>query len=150
MFWGQPVVDAATGAIDHHELLLRMDLDGDVITPNHFLPHAEDSELITEIDRFAIETGFEIAATTAVAINLSAKSLQDPRLIDDIKEALGTRALARQRDLRDHRDRRRREPRRRSRARGGAHRPRVRSRPGRLRDRATDRSPTSSSFRSPS
>jgi PAS domain S-box-containing protein len=94
MFWGQPVVDASTGATDHHELLLRMDLDGDVITPNHFLPHAEDCDLITEIDRFAITTGFEIAETIPVAINLSARSLEDPRLVTDIKEVLGTRALA--------------------------------------------------------
>jgi PAS domain S-box-containing protein len=94
MFWGQPVVDALTGATHHHELLLRMDLDGSVITPNHFLRHAEDSNLITEIDRFAVKTGFELAANVPVAINLSAKSLQDPRLIADIKEALGTRDLA--------------------------------------------------------
>jgi PAS domain S-box-containing protein len=94
MFWGQPVVDAATGETHHHELLLRMDLEGSVITPNHFLPHAENTTLITEVDRFAVKTGFEIAATLPVAINLSAKSLQDPRLITDIKEALGTRGLA--------------------------------------------------------
>ena len=94
MFWGQPIVDAATGAVHHHELLLRMDLDGGVITPNHFLPHAETCDLITEIDRFAIQTGFEIAATMPVAINLSARSLRDPLLIADIKAALGTRTLA--------------------------------------------------------
>ena len=94
MFWGQPVVDAATGVTHHHELLLRMHLDGEVITPNHFLPPAENCELITEIDRFAVETGFEIAATVPVAINLSAKSLQDPLFITDIKKALGTRTLA--------------------------------------------------------
>ena len=94
MYWGQPVIDAATGGIDHHELLLRMDLDGDVITPNHFLPHAEGSELMTEIDRWAIKTGFEIAATLPVAINLSARSLEDVSLIGDIKKALGSRALA--------------------------------------------------------
>jgi PAS domain S-box-containing protein len=95
MFWGQPVIDAATGVTDHHELLLRMDLDGNVIAPNQFLPHAENCDLITEIDRFAVKTGFEIAATVPVAINLSARSLQDPLLIGYIKDALGTRTLPR-------------------------------------------------------
>ena len=90
MFWGQPVVDAGDGTIHHHELLLRMDLDGDVITPNHFLPHAEDCDLITEIDRYAVTTGFALAAKTPVAINLSAKGLKDPRLVTHIKESLGS------------------------------------------------------------
>jgi PAS domain S-box-containing protein len=95
MFWGQPVVDVNTGVTHHHELLLRMDLEGNVITPNHFLPHAESSDLINEIDRFAVSTGFEIAASVPVAINLSAKSLQDPRLLPHIKERLGDGAIAR-------------------------------------------------------
>jgi PAS domain S-box-containing protein len=95
MFWGQPVVDADSGVTDHYELLLRMDLDGKVITPDQFLPYAENCALITEIDRFAVTTGFEIAATVPVAINLSARSLQDPLLIGYIKDALGTGTLAR-------------------------------------------------------
>lgn len=94
MFWGQPVVDTCTGEIHHHELLLRMDLDGTVVTPNQFLPHAEQSDLITEIDRFAVTTGFELAATAPVAINLSAKSLGDPRLIDHIRRTLAHPELA--------------------------------------------------------
>jgi PAS domain S-box-containing protein len=95
MFWGQPVVDAASGAIDHHELLLRMDLDGNVITPNQFLPHAENSPLITEIDRFAITTGLEFAATMPVAINISAQGIEDPDLIDHIRRAIKDESVAR-------------------------------------------------------
>jgi PAS domain S-box-containing protein len=94
MFWGQPVVDVQTGAVHHHELLLRMDLDGDVITPNHFLPHAEDGELITEIDRWAIREGVAFAKKLPVAINLSARSLGNPGVIDQITSALGDRKLA--------------------------------------------------------
>jgi EAL domain-containing protein (putative c-di-GMP-specific phosphodiesterase class I) len=80
--------------VHHHELLLRMDLDGDVITPNHFLPHAESSELITEIDRWAVREGIEFARTLPVAINLSAKSLGNLTLIREIKQALSDPALA--------------------------------------------------------
>ena len=95
VFWAQPVVDAASGEVHHHELLLRMELDGDVITPNHFLPHAEQGNLITRIDRWAVAAGIEFARTRAVAINLSARSLGDPTLLADIKRALGDRNLAR-------------------------------------------------------
>jgi PAS domain S-box-containing protein len=95
MFWGQPVVDAATGAVDHHELLLRMDLDGSVITPNHFLPHAENCDLMIDIDRFAIATGLEFAATTPVAINISARGIDDRRLIDHIERCLVDETVAR-------------------------------------------------------
>jgi EAL domain-containing protein (putative c-di-GMP-specific phosphodiesterase class I) len=88
MFWGQPVVELETGEVHHHELLLRMDLDGDVITPNRFLPHAESSGLITEVDRWAIRTGIAFAKRGRVAINLSAKSLHEPELIKDVRHAL--------------------------------------------------------------
>jgi PAS domain S-box-containing protein len=94
MFWGQPVVDATTGAVHHHELLLRMDLDGSVITPNQFLPHAENCDLITQIDRFAVTTGLDFATTTPVAINLSAKSLEDPRLLTHIRACLAQGSVA--------------------------------------------------------
>jgi EAL domain-containing protein (putative c-di-GMP-specific phosphodiesterase class I) len=88
MFWGQPVVELATGEVHHHELLLRMDLDGDVITPNRFLPHAESSGLITAVDRWAIRTGIAFAKRGRVAINLSAKSLHEPDLITEVQRAL--------------------------------------------------------------
>jgi EAL domain-containing protein (putative c-di-GMP-specific phosphodiesterase class I) len=94
MFWGQPVLDARTGAVHHHELLLRMDLDGDVITPNHFLPHAEASGLIMDIDRWAIKEGIAFASAQRVAINLSARSLQSSGLVEDIKRALADGAPA--------------------------------------------------------
>ena len=94
-FWAQPVVEPRSHQVDHHELLLRMELDGEIITPNHFLPHAERSELITEIDRWAVRHGAELARRMPVAINLSAKSLGDPRLLHEIEEALADPRIAR-------------------------------------------------------
>ena len=88
VFWGQPVVDLATGEVDHHELLLRMSLDGDCVPPGRFLPYAESSELIHDIDRWAVERGIELAARSPVAINLSARSFEDPDLIGRIETAL--------------------------------------------------------------
>jgi PAS domain S-box-containing protein len=94
LFFGQPVVDLSTGSIDHRELLIRMDLDGEIVPPGAFLPHAEKTELIRRVDRWAVERGIELARTGPVAINLSAKSLDDPELSDTIEEALTDRALA--------------------------------------------------------
>jgi PAS domain S-box-containing protein len=88
VFWAQPVVDPLSGKVDHHELLLRMDLDGQLIAPGQFLPHAERSSLITKIDRWAVLAGAELAREMPVAINLSARSIGDPRLLEHIKDAV--------------------------------------------------------------
>jgi PAS domain S-box-containing protein len=88
VFWGQPVSDRLTGAIDHYELLVRMNLDGEIVTPNHFLPHAERGDLIRKIDRRAVAVGIDLARTTPVAINLSAKSVDDPQLVGAIERHL--------------------------------------------------------------
>ena len=76
-FWGQPVVEAATGATHHHELLLRMNLDGEVIAPHRFLPYAESCGLITRSTASRSNRSRD-GSTTPVAINLSAKSLEYP------------------------------------------------------------------------
>lgn len=88
VFWGQPVVDASTGALHHHELLIRMELEGETISPDKFLPHAERTNLIAEIDHWAVATGVRLGHERPVAINLSAKSLSNPRLISRIREEL--------------------------------------------------------------
>ena len=75
IFWGQPVINLRTAEVDHYELLLRMNLDGRTVSPGEFLPHAESSHLITEIDHWAITRGVELGRGVPVAINLSAKSL---------------------------------------------------------------------------
>ena len=78
-------VDAPT----RHELLLRMvDDDGDLIPPATFLYVAERFGLVEEIDRWVVREarsrmrrgrGARRPATTVFAVNLSAKSIQDPR-----------------------------------------------------------------------
>jgi PAS domain S-box-containing protein len=88
VFWGQPVIDVASGDLHHRELLIRMEFEGRIITPNEFLPHAESSELITEIDHWAVARGVELGFQSPVAINLSARSLSNPRLIDLIRRNL--------------------------------------------------------------
>ena len=76
----QPIVDAATGAVRRHELLVRMLADdGSLIPPGLFLPAAERHGLIKELDRWVISHGIEIAAAGhPVQINLSTTTLGDP------------------------------------------------------------------------
>jgi EAL domain-containing protein (putative c-di-GMP-specific phosphodiesterase class I) len=88
LFFGQPVVDFRTNVIHHYELLLRMEVDDEIVTPNHFLPHAENCDLISRIDRWVVRMGIETAESVPVSINLSAKSLGDADLIANIGRQL--------------------------------------------------------------
>jgi PAS domain S-box-containing protein len=87
-FHRQPVLDLHSGEISHHELLLRLRADGELIPPGKFLPHVENSPLMRRIDRWAIKRGIELAAEHPVAINLSAKSLSDAGIAATVQGAL--------------------------------------------------------------
>lgn len=88
VFWGQPVVDLNTHVIDHYELLVRMETGGRLVNPSEFIPHAERSGLIREIDMWAVRTGLEFAQSVPVAINLSAKSFCNRELFELIRFSL--------------------------------------------------------------
>jgi len=99
----QPVVDLATGLPKSHELLLRMrGDDGELIPPAAFLPIAEQSGLIVEIDRWvtrqAIETlarQLERGSPLRLAVNLSGASVSDPEMLELIERLLEGRHLPR-------------------------------------------------------
>jgi diguanylate cyclase (GGDEF)-like protein/PAS domain S-box-containing protein len=86
----QPIVELATGNVVQHELLLRMRDDGNkLIAPLAFLPTAERSGLIAEIDRWVITEAAKFAARgAAVGVNLSAASAGDPRVLKLIERQL--------------------------------------------------------------
>ena len=86
----QPIIELASGEPVMEELLVRMlDEDGNVISPTSFLPIAEQYGLIREIDRWVIKRGIEHAAGgRRVNINLSARSLSDPDLVDAVSRML--------------------------------------------------------------
>jgi EAL domain-containing protein (putative c-di-GMP-specific phosphodiesterase class I) len=87
---GQPIVDLATGRIVQHELLLRMrDEANELIPPLSFLPAAEKSGLIAEIDQWVISEATKIASRgRQVGVNLSASSAGDPRMLELIESEL--------------------------------------------------------------
>jgi EAL domain-containing protein (putative c-di-GMP-specific phosphodiesterase class I) len=88
----QPIIDLRTGDAVQHELLLRMRSAEEselLIAPGAFLPVAEEYGLITEIDRWVIDRAAEFAAAgEAVQINVSARSISDPSLVDYIARAV--------------------------------------------------------------
>jgi EAL domain-containing protein (putative c-di-GMP-specific phosphodiesterase class I)/PAS domain-containing protein len=90
----QPILDLASGQIVQRELLIRMrhpagsEAPG-LVPPSYFLPVAEEFGLITQIDRWVIERAAEMAATgLPVEVNVSGRSISDPRFVDFIKITL--------------------------------------------------------------
>jgi PAS domain S-box-containing protein len=90
--YGQPIVDLETGEVVQRELLLRMRADDrtrPVIAPGLFLHAAEQSGLITEIDRWVINRSAEVASAGGpVELNVSGASISDPSLVDFIRRAI--------------------------------------------------------------
>lgn len=87
----QPTLQTATGTITQCELLVRILNDaGEPILPAAFLPTAERTGMIVELDRFMVECAIDLIAASAgtkrpggpltYAVNLSARSLADPEL----------------------------------------------------------------------
>lgn len=64
--------------------------DKRVIPPDAFLAVAEEYGLIADIDRWVIDRSMEFAVARghAVELNVSARSVSDPTLVDHIKRAL--------------------------------------------------------------
>jgi PAS domain S-box-containing protein len=95
VLYSQPIISLHTGEIVQRELLIRMrdasapDDPSRLVAPAEFLPVAEEFGLITEIDRWVIDRGIEIAATgLAVQINVSGRSISSPGLVDHIQRAI--------------------------------------------------------------
>lgn len=85
VLYSQPIVSLRGGA-GGEELLLRMRLpSGEIVEPGRFLPVAERFGLITEIDRWVVAEAMRFAGPDRdVGINLSARSLGDPTLLEYI------------------------------------------------------------------
>jgi EAL domain-containing protein (putative c-di-GMP-specific phosphodiesterase class I) len=92
----QPIVSLADGRVAHREALLRLadEPGGAVIGPASFLPAAERTGLIREIDRTVIEQvaarlgGDRDLSGGGIAVNLSALSVVDRDMLAFIARAL--------------------------------------------------------------
>ena len=91
--YSQPIVDQRLGTVVQQELLVRLrgqNGDGEVLVPEDFLPDAERSGLIGIVDRWMLARGVELArAGHSAQVNISALSMDDDRLADDLASALG-------------------------------------------------------------
>ncbi len=88
----QPIVEVSTGKILRSEVLLRMkDSEGEVISPDEFIPIAEQTGQIAHIDYWVLEKAIEKLAQNPeirLAVNLSGSAMADAELPDKIRVLL--------------------------------------------------------------
>ncbi|HLH65509.1 MAG TPA: EAL domain-containing protein [Solirubrobacteraceae bacterium] len=86
LLYSQPIVDLQTGETVQNELLLRLrERDGTIVGPREFLPVVERYGLIAEIDRWVLRQAVRSAAAgIPTELNLSARSISDPSVIDEL------------------------------------------------------------------
>lgn len=86
----------------HYELLLRMrDKNGEIVSPDQFIPAAERYNLMSTLDRWVIQQALSDLADASnrpearytVAINLSGNSLSEDRFLEFVIDELSRRKL---------------------------------------------------------
>jgi diguanylate cyclase (GGDEF)-like protein len=92
----QPILDIKSNKISHAEALVRMiGLDGELIMPDSFIPTAEQSGLINQIDLAVLDLAFKTLRLLQqdnnplkLSVNLSGKAFNNEPLINYLKEEL--------------------------------------------------------------
>ena len=96
-FHYQPVSDAATGAIAHHEALLRLTMaEGRAAFPGQFLPAAQRSGLSSKIDCAVVSAALDVLCadpTLRLSISLSAAVWNDTRWVELLVQAARERRM---------------------------------------------------------
>lgn len=101
----QPIIDLARGSVVGFEALMRWrHPERGWVSPDTFIPLAEQSDLIIELGTFAMTTALsDLAAWSAtsdpelplgVSVNLSARQMHDPGLIGMVKALLAETGVA--------------------------------------------------------
>ena len=101
----QPIINLCDGAIWCLEALMRWrHPDRGLVSPDHFIPIAEETGLIVMLDQWAIHTAchqlkqwqqrYPAAQQLSVSVNLSAQDLHLPDITSDIRTALAESGLA--------------------------------------------------------
>jgi diguanylate cyclase (GGDEF)-like protein len=89
----QPIQTTATGKIEIHELLMRIEIDGKIISAYEFIEVAENMSLINRMDLMVIENAFQKINNEGykgiLFINLSPKSLIIGNYADAITKLIG-------------------------------------------------------------
>ncbi len=104
----QPIVDIQTGALMGFEALTRWRHPRrGIVSPGEFIPVAEQTGLIIPIGRWAIRTALEQLGRwqtslpsrngglpLSMSVNLSGRQIADPRLLDEIRQAMDDNHIA--------------------------------------------------------
>ncbi|MBE7184626.1 MAG: EAL domain-containing protein [Methylobacterium mesophilicum] len=95
----QPIVDGGSERIVAFEALLRWkDQGGDFVSPNEFIPFAENLGLMSEIGAWVLRAACRDAAGwpehIAVSVNISATQLRDRAFVETVSHALLQSGLA--------------------------------------------------------
>ena len=101
----QPIFNATTLRPAHSEALVRMRDDaGELISPGMFLPHAEQSGQVLQIEHVVLEHVIDCALrmqadqqVQTLSVNIAARSLRDDALYNRIVDAVERRGLEPQR-----------------------------------------------------
>jgi diguanylate cyclase (GGDEF)-like protein/PAS domain S-box-containing protein len=101
----QPVVplQRPPGNAERYELLLRLrDGRGELVPPGAFLHHAERDGLVVDIDRWVLGQAVGLlhqarrdGRDLSLAVNFSARTVQDPEIADDLAALLDDRPIER-------------------------------------------------------
>ncbi|WP_188939875.1 putative bifunctional diguanylate cyclase/phosphodiesterase [Nakamurella endophytica] len=96
----QPVVDLSSGAVQGYEALVRWQRPGHgLVPPLEFIPVAEESSLICELDAWVLHRATAQMAAwghhdRTVSVNVSGRHVSDPRIVDDVRSALARSGLS--------------------------------------------------------
>jgi PAS domain S-box-containing protein len=90
--YSQPIMELQSNTVTRHELLLRVldDTDGPQ-SPIQVLDTAERLDAVFDIDLWVVERAMQLAAEqpdTCLQINLSGRSVGDPRLTDEVERLI--------------------------------------------------------------
>jgi diguanylate cyclase (GGDEF)-like protein len=91
----QPIVDSHTNQVSCFEALLRWQMDGENVTPDEFIPIAEQYNLINEIGYWVIKqacteyTQYNLDTNQiAISVNVSVIQLQDKHFVSTLHEII--------------------------------------------------------------
>ncbi|WP_454856471.1 EAL domain-containing protein [Promicromonospora soli] len=94
----QPIFRVRTGDLEGFEALVRWDRPGvGLLSPAQFIPAAEESDLICELGTWVLNNATEQAAAweradgsrrLTIAVNVSGRHINEPRIRDDVANAL--------------------------------------------------------------
>ena len=96
--WFQPIVGLADDAVRGYEALVRWEHDdGTIGAPDTFIPTAERTNLIVDLDRVVLRDALDLLArlpaSQHVSVNVSAASLSAPELVAVVEQALETASV---------------------------------------------------------